>query len=110
MARTSLHSDEHRDELFTQDQGVPNFKKELFNDLDRAAEFDQSTMFKKFTRKNSARSEAIPIRSSSVITSLAGIRRTLHFWKRLPASLLQPMHPSSPHLPLNYSTWTRGNN
>ena len=47
LARAALPGDEHRDQRQAEDQGAQRPEAELFKDLDKAVEFDQSQIFKK---------------------------------------------------------------
>jgi len=55
LARAAPLGDEYRNQRDAETQGAELLQTELFKDLDRAVEFDQSQAFKKLYETNSAR-------------------------------------------------------
>ena len=56
-------------------------KKELLKDLEKAAEFDQSALFKKVYEEEYGTFGGQPFGCSSATTSSAGTRRTSPCWR-----------------------------
>lgn len=82
-------------------------RKELQDDLEKAVEFDQSTLFKKLYEDEYGTFGGIPIACWSVISSLAVIRRMWRYWKNFPRSRRPRMRRLSPLPVLVCLIWDR---